>query len=107
MCGHQENNVHLVFLVCWMLEELHGTGISIMISTKRTRISCLIPVLDTPSSCDIRNARTVLKEHLRKGDLISLPPSESLLRKKTSSMEEMEGKSAPHLSLSFDAYHSC
>lgn len=100
--------MHLVFLVCCVLEELHGTGISIMVKcTKRTRISCLSPVLDTTNSCDIRNAQTVLKEHLGKGDFISLPPSESLFRKKTSSMEEMEGKSTPHLSLSFDAYHSC
>lgn len=60
MCGHQENKVHLVFLVCWMLEELHGTGISIMVRSKRTRISCLSAVLDKPSSFNIRNAQKVL-----------------------------------------------
>lgn len=106
MRGRQENDVHFIFSVFWvLLEELAGIGISVMIYSKHTMISCLSVELVTPSSLDTGNTQEELREHLGKGALISPPPS--LPGEKISSIEEMEGKVAPHLSLSLDAYHSC
>lgn len=106
MRGRQENNVGFIFSIFWvLLEEMAGIGISVMIYSKHTMISLLSVRLTIPSSLVIGNTQEELQEHLVRGALISLPPS--LPGGKTSSMEEMEGKVAPHLSLSFDAYHSC
>lgn len=106
MCGQQENDVCFIFSVFWvLLEELAGISVSVMIYSKHTMISCLSVGLATPSSLDIGNTQEELQEHLGKGAFMSPPPS--LPGEKTSSMEEMEGKVAPHLSLPFDAYHSC
>lgn len=69
-----------------------------MVCKKHVRISCLSVVL-------VRDQKE-LQEHLGKGALISPTPAGSLPGKKTSIMEETEGKVAPLLSLSFDAYHS-
>lgn len=102
----QENDVCFIVLVFWvLLEKLAGIGISVMTYSKHIMISCLSVRLATSSSLDIGNTQEELQELLGKGALISPPPS--LLVGKTSSMEEVEGKVTPHLSLSFDAYHSC
>lgn len=89
MCGCQENDVCFLFSVFWvMLKELARIGISVMMYSKHTMISCLSVGLVSPSSLGIGNTQEDLQEHLRKGALISPPPS--LPDEKTSSMEEME-----------------
>lgn len=106
MRGRQENNMRFIFSVFWvLLKKMAGIGISVMIYGKHTMISCLSVGLVTPGSLDTGNTQEELQQHLGKGALISPPPS--LPGEKTSSIEEMERNITPHLSLSFDAYHSC
>jgi len=88
MHGSQENDVHFIFSVFWvLLEELAGIGNSVVIYSKRTMITCLSVGLVTPSSLDIGSTQEELQECFGRGALIS--PQLTLPGEKKSSTEEM------------------